>query len=177
MNTEQIQKIEHSMMYLASFSRSYSLFNAIYGKLDELDYGTGNLFPFKTICNALLSDSAVSWCKVFGSNAEETHWKTIIPEHDEFRDCLLDNLNIEREHFTQYWKKMKTFRDNVVAHFNAEHFSAGSTPLFDIAELSSAFTHKYMRQLLPCNVDYSGPLCLIQYGRSTANAALSRLFV
>ena len=165
------------MMYLAIFSRTYSMFNAIYGELEELDCGTGNMLPFKTICNSLLSDAAVSWCKVFGSNAEDTHWKTVITEHDQFRNSLLNHLDISRKEFTQYWQEMKDFRDNVIAHFNAEHFSKSNTPSFDLAEKSSAFTHKYMQEQLPSNVNYIGPKCLIQYGKETASAALAKLSV
>ena len=131
MNVElRIKETEHRMMYLAAFARSYHTFYALHEHLDSLDEHTGNLFLYKSICNALISDAALSWCKVFGANAEETHWKAVVDDQDKFRDFLFQSLGVEKEKFQSYWRSMTDFRNNVVAHINSEFFEVGFTPSF-----------------------------------------------
>ena len=144
MNVEKAQAIENSMMCLTIFSRSIHTFFALANVLEHLDRGTGDLFPFRGVCNALIGDAAIHWCKVFGSDAEATHWKCVIDDHDGFRKFLFDELRTTPTEFHAYWKKMTEFRSNVIAHFNAEHFSNGSTPEFDTAIAAAATAHKYM---------------------------------
>lgn len=177
MNIEAIRKKEHGMMYLATFSRSYHTFLAIHQHLDVLDDNTGNLVPFRSICNALLCDAAISWCKVFGSNAEQTHWKSIVEDEGHFRSSLFSELKITQDEFRDYWASMLEFRNNVVAHFNSEHFESGSTPSFDLAMSSAAIAHKYMRESISKSVNYTGPMCLHTYGQETSLAVLNRLYV
>jgi hypothetical protein len=170
-------EIEHSMMYLATFARSYHTFYALYEHLNVLDADTGNLFPFRSICNALLSDTTISWCKVFGTNAEKTHWKAAVSDSSNFKCVLLRDLNIGEEEFQDYWREMMNFRNNVVAHFNSSHFESGSTPSFDIAMKSSVIAHKYLCNHLSVNVNYTGALCLNEYGKQVAAVVLSKLNV
>jgi len=165
------------MMFLATFARSYYTFYAIYEHLESLDENTGYLFPFRSICNALLCDAAISWCKVFGSNQEKTHWKFIVGNQDEFRDFLFAELNTTQYDFQKYWKSITEFRSNVVAHFNADHFDSGDTPEFDIAMKSAAAAHKYLRRQIPSNIQYTGPLCLEEYGKEVAAAVMSKLYI
>lgn len=165
------------MMFLTSFARSYYTFYAIYERLESLDHGTGNLFPFRSICNALVGEAAISWCKVFGANAENTHWKTVIKDHDEFRRKLFSELKIEDYEFTNYWREMTKFRGNVIAHFNFAHFEVGETPSFDLALKSAAIAHKYFREKLPNYSRHHAPACLNEYGKSAAKAVVSKLYV
>ena len=177
MSIERIKEVEHSMMFLATFARSYYTFYALHEHLDNLDKNTGYLFPFRSICNALLSDAAVSWCKVFGANAEETHWKAAVGDQEEFRIVLFQELKTDKKEFHAYWRAMTDFRNNIVAHFNTDHFEGGMTPSFDLAMESSVIAHKYLREQFPSNVNYTGPLCLNKYGKEVAAAVVSKLNV
>lgn len=170
-------EIEHSMMYLATFARSYHTFYALYERLDALDYDAGYLYPFRSICNALLSDATISWCKVFGANAEKTHWKVAVDDPSRFKGLLLRELNISEKEFQDYWREMMDFRNNVIAHFNSFHFESGSTPSFDIAMKSSAIAHKHLLSYFTKHVNYTGPLCLNEYGKQVAAMVLSKLNV
>lgn len=164
-------------MYLATFSRSYHTFYALQKHLEELDVGTGYFAPFRSICNALLCDAAVSWCKVFGSNTEETHWKAVVDDQQRFRSALFGQIGIKEEDFQAYWRAMTNFRNKVVAHFDSVHFETESTPSFDLAMESSVITHRYLRGQFPGTVNYTGPQCLDDYGRKVAELVLSRLMV
>jgi hypothetical protein len=177
MNNESIESTEHCMMFLATFARSYHTFHAIYDHLHSLDKNTGYLFPFKSICNALLCDAAISWCKVFGSNQEKTHWKFTVNNQAAFRDHLFSELGITQKEFHCYWEKLTDFRNNMVAHFNCDYFESEETPSFDIAMHSAAVAHKYLRKQFSSDVQYIGPICLNEYGQEVAKAVLSKLYV
>ncbi|CAM4140553.1 hypothetical protein AEBE7430_19345 [Aeromonas bestiarum] len=177
MDSNSIKSTEHCMMFLATFARSYYTFYAIDEHLNSLDDNTGNLFPFRSICNALLCDAAIIWCKVFGSNKEKTHWKLTVDNQDEFRSFLFSELGITQKEFNLYWKDITEFRSNIVAHFNPEYFETGETPSFDIAMQSAAAVHKYLRKQFQSNIQYTGPLCLDEYGKATARAVMSKLHV
>ncbi|MBN3069922.1 hypothetical protein H5A34_12500 [Pectobacterium brasiliense] len=175
MEREEIRGIENSMMCLATFSRSIHIFFSLYERLDFLDYNSGDLFPFRSVCNALIGDAAINWCRVFGSDIEETHWKNITDDYTGFRSVLFSEIRVTESQFKLYWKEMTAFRNNVIAHFNSEHFSKGSTPEFDTAIVSAAVAHEYFRKSLPSNVNYTYPNDLISYGKESANAVIEKL--
>src|SRR5260370_32399600 len=82
-----------------------------------------------------LTDTAVlDWCKLFGSDDSETqpvHWKSIVQDHDLFRDAMLKALSISRTEWNDYWLEMKTYRDQAVAHFDPRQVSIPRYPHFD----------------------------------------------
>lgn len=177
MDFEKIKALENNMMCLATFSRSIHIFFALYKHLDSLDSYTCNLHPYRTICNALIGDACINWCKVFGSDAEGTHWKNVVEDHAHFRKVLFSELGITATEFRSYWHDMLQFRSNIIAHFNSEHFSNGYTPEFATAIASASIAHKYFRDSFPSYVDYTGPTDLAIYGADAAEAAMSRLSV
>jgi hypothetical protein len=170
-------QVEHALMFLATFTRCYHLFFAIANRLDTLDSQTIDAYPFRTIANALLGDAAVSWCKVFGSNREQTHWKTVIPDEVEFRKRLHAYLSSSEADFTAYWKEMTNFRNKIIAHFDYSEFRSGRTPSFEIAKESAYFAHKYIRSQFPPNVNYVGPKNLEKYGQQAASEFLAHVHV
>jgi hypothetical protein len=62
-----------------------------------------------------LDIAVLEWCKVFGSDNEATHWKKIVPsaDHNQFRNDLLVSAGIAAGEWTNYWKVMKRYRDNL----------------------------------------------------------------
>ena len=92
-----------------------------------------------------LDIAVLEWCKVFGSNAEATHWKNIVPvtEHDSFRTELLSAIKMSQQEWENYWESMKQYRDRQVAHY--EELPPGATyPVLDRALSSSYFYYKYL---------------------------------
>lgn len=177
MDLKKVRALEDSMMCLGTFSRSIHIFFAIYKRLDDLDLYTGDLLPYRSICNALIGDASINWCKVFGSDAEGTHWKNVVEDQAQFRKVLFAELNISVTDFRSYWNEMLKFRSNIIAHFNSEHFASGYTPEFDTAIASASIAHKYFRESLPSYVNYTGPMDLASYGKKAADAAVSRLLI
>ncbi|RFC40682.1 MAG: hypothetical protein DID89_2727546633 [Candidatus Nitrotoga sp. CP45] len=92
-----------------------------------------------------LDIAVLEWCKVFGSDGEGTHWKNIvrIAEHNQFRQDLLVWLGITADEWGAYWKEMKGYRDNLVAH-HIEMNRVSNYPVLDNALKSSFFYYKYL---------------------------------
>ena len=100
---------------------------------------------WRLILGSHLDISVLEWCKVFGSNAEKTHWKNVVPtaEHNRFRNELLTTIQMTQEEWTSYWESMKKYRDRQVAHY--EELPLGSAyPVLDSALSSSYFYYKYL---------------------------------
>lgn len=92
-----------------------------------------------------LDITVLEWCKVFGSDGEATHWKKLVPpaDHNQFRNDLLASLGITADAWAAYWKEMKGYRDNLVAH-HIEMNRVPNYPVLDIALKSSFFYYKYL---------------------------------
>jgi hypothetical protein len=99
------------------------------------------------IINNFLDMSILEWCKIFGSKREPTHWKSIVVDHDTFRLALLKALNIDNSEWNDYWKNVKSYRDNCIAHHgnssDINHF-----PNLDNIIKSSSFYYSFLIEKL-----------------------------
>ena len=50
---------------------------------------------WRVIYGGLLDLAVLEWCKLYGANAEPTHWKELVIDHEKFKRELLSTLNIE----------------------------------------------------------------------------------
>ena len=101
-----------------------------------------------------LTDVAViEWCKTFGADNEDGHWKNVVTDPNSFRSGMLNQLNIDRDEWDAYWQQMKLYRDNVAVH--AGHSSEVTDyPRFDVALESACFYYQYLiRRLRVLGVD------------------------
>ena len=89
---------------------------------------------WRLIHGSFMDLPSLEWCKIFGSNAEPTHWKEITSDHDKFKLLLLEYLNITETEWTCYWNQMKGFRDELIAHHSL-NTSVSKYPELDIALL------------------------------------------
>lgn len=96
------------------------------------------LFFWKLLYGVLLDVAVLEWCKVFGADSEPTHWKSIVPDHDAFRQDLLEHLEVSEEVWREYWQGMKAYRDSQVAH-NFTNPEVTHYPSLDLALRSSYF--------------------------------------
>ena len=90
--------------------------------------------------------AVLEWCKTFGSDGEETHWKKIVPvrEHDQFRQAMLVTIGISAEQWAVYWQEMKGYRDNLVAH----HIEANRVPNYPTLEIALKASFVYYGYLI-----------------------------
>ena len=114
--------------------------------LSEIDPNP-NLNFWLLIHGSFMDLPALDWCKIFGSNAEPTHWKGIATDHAQFKNSLLNHLDITDNEWAAYWEQMKNFRDELIAHQCTDSIVT-KYPEFDIALRSSYFYHDYLANLL-----------------------------
>jgi len=112
--------------------------------LTDVDPDPGLNF-WRLILGNQLDVSVLEWCKIFGSNAEATHWKNIVPEaeHDNFRKELLGAIGLSDDEWVKYWESMKQYRDRQVAHYQ-ELPPDAKYPILDHALASSYFYYRYL---------------------------------
>ena len=91
----------------------------------------------------LLDVAVLEWCKVFGSDAEPTHWKRVVSDHVAFRRDLLTELAMDEQAWEEYWQEMKTYRDSLVAH-HVDPNSLTRWPHLDAALRSCYFYYSYL---------------------------------
>ena len=93
--------------------------------------------------------AAIHWCKLFGSSdANPTHWKNIVADENQFRNDLLRHLNIAREEWDEYGKKIRDFRNWDAAHYDEQRRKLKTYPDFEIALKATYFYYAYLAEEL-----------------------------
>jgi hypothetical protein len=98
--------------------------------------------------------ATVEWCKVFGADSNETHWKKAVLESQDqimFRNELLRATAMTVGQWDAYWKEMKYFRDKYVAHRDVSS-NRRDVPLFDAALLISIAYDEWVRATFSPNL-------------------------
>ncbi|WP_146140463.1 hypothetical protein [Zobellella endophytica] len=149
MSLSRVEKIEWLVSNLEEISKSYFISKAINQHIISLDFGFEAFAPYRHLCNVLVADVVIRWCKVFGTDNEEMHWKKLINEADlvAFRADLFSSANVSQEEYSAYWRQMKEVRDSVCAHFNYEYVGK-EIPHFEKAIDSASAAHSYFVNVL-----------------------------
>ncbi len=98
---------------------------------------------WRIIHGGLMDLPVLEWYKIFGANAEPTHWKGVVDDPEHFRTSLLEKLNISYQNWEKYWAHMKDYRDEFIAHF-ASGSDVSNYPRLDIALRSTCYYHDYL---------------------------------
>ena len=69
-----------------------------------------------TINGNFMDIAVLEWCKLFGNDSEEHHWKKIADNPDDFKNSMLETIKISEDDLTKCWDKMTDYRNNFVAH-------------------------------------------------------------
>jgi len=99
---------------------------------------------WRLIYGNLLDVAVLEWCKVFGADAEPTHWKNVVTDHDTFRDGLLESLEIDIATWEAYWEEMKNYRNNLIAHHIEDNKVVSKFPKLDLVLESSYYYYAYL---------------------------------
>ncbi len=141
------------------FCRSYPIWMEFinhYCAYIELQRGDkkliGNKVFWQYTANAHIEMATIAWWMIFGSNSSETHWKKLGMSEEDFRSCLLKTLGITFSTWFQYWKDMRSFRNNYVAHRPKEY--SFPVPYFDIALRSMLCLDNWVKIQLEENTFY-----------------------
>lgn len=159
--------IESRFTWLTAFFRSYHCFYALYPLCKVLDRDDDHLLPFWHLSNVLLYDTIINWCKVFGTNSEECHWKHIVDDSTIFRNFLLVQLCIDEKTFREYQTSILEFRNKWVVHFDPQ-YDHSVVPELDLAYKSAMVLHEYLRRSKMVDQKYNGPESMDKFGAMVA---------
>lgn len=102
-----------------------------------------NLNFWRLMYGGLLDLSVLEWTKIFGANAEPTHWKGVVTDQDIFRRELLQYVGCTENEWADYWNSMKRYRDEHVAHHSSSP-TVTEYPILDLALKSCYFYYDYL---------------------------------
>ena len=134
---DDLNKIESHIERLVAVVR-YATLKRVLHKVDP----EPALNFWRVIYGNLMDATVIEWCKTFGLDSEDGHWKNIVIEPDSFRSELLSHLKIDDSQWNEYWREMKHYRDKVAAH--ASYDPGIPIPCLDIALESAFFYFEYL---------------------------------
>lgn len=169
---EKLKNINGRYKELYSFFRSKACHDALTLHLSKLDESETHAYTH--ISNLLIENAFLSWCKVFGTNAEDCHWKKILNDHEEFKNLLFDELGISEDEFSEYWKSVIDFRNKWVVHYEPA-YQQKKVPLFDIAFASSTILFKYLTESNKNDYQYRGPDSILAFAEQVKLDFLKKL--
>lgn len=157
---------------LNSFFRSYYLMDY----LDEVCAVYDAIFKeestFTHIHNVILCDVVVNWCKLFGNDSEECHWKKLVADQEGFRKYLFSSLDICNKKFREYQLEVLEFRNKWVVHYEPS-YNHDIIPLFDHMFASALCLHDYLRAQV--GNDYGGPKNMEKFGSKVVESLVQHL--
>lgn len=123
--------------------------------------------------DAHLLHATITWCMVFGSDANSTHWKRLLASNSHahyqgFRDGLLNDLSISGDQWQRYWTDIKAFRDRFAAHRDPDFDSP--VPNFDTALKVAFYYDQWVRKVI--SPDTVEEPALGSFARSLAETAV-----
>lgn len=98
--------------------------------------------------NSYIRLMIINWAKLYGSNSECTHWKSIVLEiadRNRFKRGLLNRLKMSEDEWLKYWENAKAIRDKYVAH--NELINRNPIPYFEPAYKSVLYLYKWMTKV------------------------------
>ena len=112
------EKFEEVLYLLKDFLYHYESHKEIHAVYDKLP-GEKEFWCYSS--DAHLKMATITWCMVFGTDSNKTHWKKITQEDiDCFRETFIHFLynegKITKLDYKNYWNDMLAFRNEYVAH-------------------------------------------------------------
>jgi hypothetical protein len=161
----EVEKIESHIERLVCLVRNATLRRVLHNIDPEPELN------FWRISYGNLTDVVViEWCKTFGANNEDGHWKNVVADRSSFRSEMLEQLRMERSEWDTYWQKMKRYRDKVAVH-SSHSAEITDYPTFDVALESAFFYYNYLIKRLGILGFDRKPNDLCSYARDFAAQA------
>jgi hypothetical protein len=119
---------------------------------------------WESTASAYLELATMTWCKVFGSDKEEAHWKKALADDageqalEEFRSIVLSKASLSSEQWAAYRKNMLSLRDKFVAHLDLRKPFNEPTPIFDSALQVAYAYQEWVKWLIRAASDKSMPV-------------------
>ncbi len=114
------------------------------------------------VFNNFYDTAILEWCKVFGTDNEPTHWKTLVDDHESFRKSLLDCIGIDEPDWKSYWQQVRDYRNNLITHHQKTP-KVTQYPTLDIALEAAFFYYEWLVKKLDESGIIQKPQNLRQY--------------
>ena len=100
------------------------------------------------IFNNFFDLAILEWCKVFGTDSEPTHWKTLVDDHESFRKGRLKHMGLTESEWESYWTKAKNYRNNIITHFRKNPNKVKNYPALDNIITSACYYYGWLVKAL-----------------------------
>lgn len=133
---------------LFSYTRSYAYYEVINSKIDLLS--SFNFWIHTR--NTHLLYAIIEWCKIFGTDRNESHWKKIFKKESKYfenavRERILNKAEFSGAEWNDYWKKLCDFRNEYCAHRNPD--SQIPVPFMDKSFKAASAYFEFIIALIP----------------------------
>ena len=105
---------------------------------------------FRVYDGCLMDTIAVSWCKLFGSEREDLHWKNLYPNTaTSVQQALSNELETASDGFDALSEKLRNYRDTYVAHHDLDTIKrATNHPKLDPLQKTGQILYKRIHNTL-----------------------------
>lgn len=119
--------LERALSNCVDFVRQYVYYLHLTKRRDEFP----NLVH-TYIHNNFICMSVFNWSHAFGHHNDVLHFRNVSTDGDQFKEGLLQCLDLDNDGWKAYWEEMKAFRDKRVAHIDPD-------PEVKIPDLAKAY--------------------------------------
>lgn len=116
--------ISNQMSLLIEYGQSYAFFKVVSEHLKE---NRVDLEFWVHLNNVTLNDLIIKWCKVFGTDDNELHWKkssSLDGYTKQVRELILNVFDGNFKYWEEYRKEKCNFRNTYSAHRNFREYKA-----------------------------------------------------
>jgi hypothetical protein len=108
------------------FARILTYSREIRKRIDNIECSKKEKWFLVETLNTHLSMSVVEWCKIFGTDDNEIHWKKAVITNskkfqDEFRLKIHETTKLSHKEWENYHSEMIGFRNKYVAHYDKNY--------------------------------------------------------
>jgi hypothetical protein len=108
------------------FARALTYYREIRKCIDNIGCSKKEKWFLEATLNSHLMMSVIDWCKIFGANSSELHWKNTVVKNsekfqDEVRQKIYETTKLSSKEWEDYHKEITDFRNEYVAHYVDTH--------------------------------------------------------
>jgi hypothetical protein len=116
--------------------------------------------------------AVLEWCKLFGANAEPSHWKKVFADKEDFIKYILGSVNMSSHDWKGYWTKLTDYRNQNISHFNP-NFKPDFYPELEPALISVMAYYEYLiKKMDQYSIEHYLPSSLRAYSLELYKQAL-----
>lgn len=116
--------------------------------------------------------AVLNWCKLFGSDSEDMHWKKIFAYKDGFRRFLFSQSRLNEREWAGYHEELTEYRNKWIGHFDGEFRPARHPDLQPALDSVIAFYQYLLSKLGYYRIENYLSKSLAEYAEALYSQAL-----